>query len=129
MAATSVSRYAQYCEMNRLTLLMRSSSYGLTISYWSALDAAKSSAIRCSASAIPLPSKSLTANAISFMFSVIAAWSFRMVVSPVVCAVPPKISVGSITRNSSGIARMASSARRIFFPCLAAAIATLAAAP
>ena len=33
MAATSVSRYAQYCEMNRLTLLMRSFSYGLTISY------------------------------------------------------------------------------------------------
>jgi len=52
-----------------------------------------------------------------------------MVVSPVVCAVPPKISVGSITRNSSGIARIASGARRIFFPCLAAAIATLAAAP
>ena len=100
-----------------------------TARYWSALDAAKSSAIRCSASAMPLPSKSLTANAISFMFSVIAAWSFRMVVSPEFCAVPPKISVGSITRNSSGIARMASSARRIFFPCLAAAIATLAAAP
>ena len=39
-----------------------------------------------------------------------------MVVSPVVCAVPPKISVGSITRNSSGIARIASGARRIFFP-------------